>query len=316
MSRGQSDILISVVSPVYKAEKIVDELVSRLVINLDKITSNFEIILVEDGGPDNSWERIEEICNVDNRVKGIKLSRNFGQHNAITAGLKSARGEWTVVMDCDLQDRPEEIVNFYNKAIEGFDLVVGKKREKRDSFSRKIESYFFNAILEKLTGVKVAYGIGNFGIYHKKVIQSYLELNEEYRSFGMMIIWLGFKRFELEIESDTRFEGKSSYTFLKKLHLALTTIISFSGRTLTLIISIGLGISFFSILFLVIYLLEVWVNAQPLKGWTSVIISIFFSLGLLMSSIGIVGLYVAKIFSQVKQRPLFVVTKAVNNESN
>ena len=316
MSRGQSDILISVVSPVYKAEKIVDELVSRLVINLDKITSNFEIILVEDGGPDNSWERIEEICNVDNRVKGIKLSRNFGQHNAITAGLKSARGEWTVVMDCDLQDRPEEIVNFYNKAIEGFDLVVGKKRETRDSFSRKIESYFFNAILEKLTGVKVEYGIGNFGIYQKKVIQSYLELNEEYRSFGMMIIWLGFKRFELEIESDTRFEGKSSYTFLKKLHLALTTIISFSGRTLTLIISIGLGISFFSILFLVIYLLEVWVNAQPLKGWTSVIISIFFSLGLLMSSIGIVGLYVAKIFSQVKQRPLFVVTKAVNNESN
>ena len=114
---------ISVVSPIYKAENIISELVSRLQFELSKITDDFEIILVEDCGPDNSWEQVLIESNKDNRVKGIKLSRNFGQHHAITAGLDASKGDWVVVMDCDLQDRPEEIINLYNEAKKGFDIV-------------------------------------------------------------------------------------------------------------------------------------------------------------------------------------------------
>ena len=310
----EKNIHISIVSPVYKAEKIVSQLVSRIISSVDKITSDFEIILVEDGSPDNSWEEIEKVCLSDKRVKGIKLSRNFGQHEAITAGLEITTGDWIVVMDCDLQDKPENIPIFHQKAIEGYDMVVGKKSERKDHILRKIESAFFYKILEKLTGVKVSLGIGNFGIYNRTSINSFLSLKEEYRSFGMIMGWLGFNRYELEIESDERHEGKSSYTFWKKWKLALTTITSFSNRILILIITIGFCISFSALCFLVLHIFNVWKNSQPIAGWSSLILSIFLSLGIVVSCIGVVGLYVGKIFSQVKNRPLYIVAKKKNYE--
>ena len=215
-------------------------------------------------------------------------------------------------MDCDLQDKPENIPIFYQKTIEGFDMVVGKKSERKDHVLRKIESALFYKFLEKLTGVKVSLGIGNFGIYNRTSINGFLSLKEEYRSFGIIMIWLGFNRYELEVDSDERHEGKSSYTFWKKWKLALTTITSFSNRILILIITIGFFISFSALCFLVVHMLNVWKNSQPIAGWSSLILSIFLSLGIIVSCIGVVGLYIGKIFSQVKNRPIYLVSKKIN----
>ena len=141
---------ISVVTPVYKAEGYLEELYERLKSSLEKITGDFEIIMVEDCGPDRSWEIIEGLCKKDGRVKGLALSRNFGQHYAITAGLDHAGGDWVVVMDCDLQDRPEEIPRLYEKAQEGFDIVHARRIRRKDSFFNRLSSSIFYKVFNYL----------------------------------------------------------------------------------------------------------------------------------------------------------------------
>jgi len=167
-------MMLSIVSPVYQAEKIIPLLVDRIEKSVSKISTDYEIILVEDGGPDNSWEVIEAIAAINPKINGIKLSRNFGQHPAIMAGLSQAKGEWVVVMDCDLQDQPEEIEKLYAKALEGFDIVLAKRRDRKDSFFKKMTSSFFSKIYGYFTDTEYDNEVANFGIYNKKVIQSIL----------------------------------------------------------------------------------------------------------------------------------------------
>ena len=309
------NVKISIISPVYKAKKIVPVLLKKISSTVSSITNDYEIILVDDGCPQNSWEAISEECIKDHKVKGIKLSRNFGQHAAITAGLELAKGEWIVVMDCDLQDKPENISQFYQKAIEGhFDIVVGKKVSRKDNIFRKIESFLFYKFLEKLTGVKLSIGVGNFGIYNRKVIASFLKLSEEFRSFGIQIMWLGFNRFEFPIESNSRYEGKSSYTFITKWKLAVNTITSFSNRVLSGIISTGFIIFLFALTLLIIKTTKIWFYSEPVPGWTSIMLSIYMSLGIIISCIGIVGVYVGKTFTEVKKRPIFIINETLGLE--
>ena len=163
---------MSIVSPVYMGEHIVDELVEKIILNVSEITDDFEIILVEDGSPDNSWIEIEKKCNLDKRVIGIELSRNFGQHYAISAGLDRSKGDWVVVMDCDLQDRPEEIINLFSKTKEGFDVVLASRVDRNDTFIKKHFSRFYYVILSYLIGKKIDHTIANFGIYHRTVINN------------------------------------------------------------------------------------------------------------------------------------------------
>ena len=159
------NVIISVVSPVYRGEKMVSELVQRNVEALQTITDDYEIILVNDASPDNSWEAIEQECKKNPKVKGLNLSRNFGQHYAITAGLRYASGEWVVVMDCDLQDRPEEIPNLYAKAIEGWDIVYARRVHKQFGIWKKMSSNIHHGIVNWLSGAKTDSSIANFGIY-------------------------------------------------------------------------------------------------------------------------------------------------------
>lgn len=309
------NVKISVISPVYKAKKIVPVLLKKISSSVSSITDDYEIILVEDGCPQNSWAAISEECIKDNKVKGIKLSRNFGQHAAITAGLELAKGEWIVVMDCDLQDKPENISQFYHKALEGqYDMVVGKKVLRKDNIFRKIESFLFYKFLEKLTGVKLSIGVGNFGIYKRKVIDSFLKLSEEFRSFGIQIMWLGFNRFEFPIESNSRYEGTSSYNFITKWKLAVNTITSFSSRVLSGIISIGFIIFLVALTLLIIKTTKIWFYRDQVAGWTSIMLSIYMSLGIIISCIGIVGVYVGKTFNEVKKRPIFIINETLGLE--
>lgn len=202
---------LTIVSPVYKAHNITNELIRRIIKSVEEITTDYEIILVDDACPDNSWEEIEKAALTNPKIKGIKLSRNFGQHYAITAGLDHATGDWVVVMDCDLQDQPEEIPNLYNKAIEGYDIVFARRVRRKDSFFKKVNSQIFYKIFSYLSGIKQDGTVANFGIYSNKVIGAVKQIREPMRAFTPMVKWVGFNTSAIEVDHSERYIGKTSY---------------------------------------------------------------------------------------------------------
>ncbi len=298
---------ISVVSPIYKAENIISELVSRLQFELSKITDDFEIILVEDCGPDNSWEQVLIESNKDNRVKGIKLSRNFGQHHAITAGLDASKGDWVVVMDCDLQDRPEEIINLYNEAKKGFDIVFARRVDRQDSFIKTQSSKLFYKAFTYLSGIPQDGTIANFGIYSRKVINSINSMRESMRAFSPMARWVGFKKTAIDVTHAERFEGNTSYSWSKLINLAIGIAVAYSDKPLKLTIKLGFYISLFSLLYALYNVFASLSGIINVSGYASLIISIWFFSGLIIFILGIVGLYIGKTFEEMKQRPLYLI---------
>jgi polyisoprenyl-phosphate glycosyltransferase len=310
---ADSDILISVVSPVYRAELIVDELVRRLTTELGKITDRYEIILVEDCGPDDSWGKIAENCAKDSRVKGIKLSRNFGQHHAITAGLDRTRGQWVVVMDCDLQDQPEEIANLYNKACEGYDIVFARRAQRQDTFIKRMSSKFFYKAFFYLSGIKQDNTIANFGIYSRKVIRVINGMREPMRGFAPMAKWVGFKNTAVDVVHAERFEGNTSYSWSRLFKLGMDIAISYSDKPLKLVIKTGMLISAFSLVYILYTLFNYFTGRITISGFTSLIISIWFLSGLIIFTLGIIGQYIGRTFEGIKNRPIYIVDLELNS---
>jgi len=304
--------LFSIVSPVYRAENIVHELVSRITSVVSGITENFEIILVNDASPDGSWQKIVEECSKDNRVKGVNLSRNFGQHYAISAGLSLVNGEWIVVMDCDLQDVPEEIPHLYEEALKGYDIVCAQRVLRKDGFFKRTSSTAFHGMFQFFSGLKTDKTIANFGIYSSRVINEYNKMPELARSFGVLINYLGFKRTAIPVQHGSRFEGKSSYTLAKLLHLAFDVTIANSNKPLKIAVELGFILAFISFLLALYNVLAYFTGMILVPGFTSTIFSIWFVGGLLLAMLGVVGLYVGKIFDQVKGRQLFVISEKIN----
>ena len=303
---------LSIVSPVYHGEKMVEQLVERISKSVSTITPDYEIILVNDASPDNSWLKIKELCTNNNRVKGINLSRNFGQHYAISAGLSLCSGEWIVVMDCDLQDRPEEIPHLYNKAQEGFDIVYARRVVRHDGFFKRISSKIFHSVFDWLSGIKTDSSISNFGVYNKIVIDEYNKMGEVARSFDSLIKYLGFNTATVDVQHDFRGDGKSSYTLKKLLSLSFDVMISNTNKPLKMAIGFGFFMSFISFCLAVFNVIAKYVGNIGVEGYTSTVFSIWFVGGILLMMLGILGLYVGKIFDQVKQRPIFVIREKLN----
>jgi glycosyltransferase involved in cell wall biosynthesis len=304
---------ISIVSPVYKAKTIIPELVDRIIKSVSGITENFEIILVDDNCPENSWESIRKVCERDQRVKGIKLSRNFGQHYAITAGLDNVKGEWIVVMDCDLQDLPEEIPNLFNKAQEGYDAVLAQRVIRKDSFAKRNFSRFFYKTLKSLSGIDHDESVANFGIYSRQLIDAVLKMREPIRFFPTMVHWVGFKQIKLPVQHESRTQGSSSYDYKKLFKLAMEIILSNSEKPLKFFVLLGFIISVLSIFVAVIYFIAWFTGKIHVVGFMSLIISIWMLSGLILSTLGVVGLYVGKTFESVKNRPIYLIQEKLND---
>jgi len=298
---------ISVVTPIYGCCEVIDELYERLTHTLSAMTESYEIIMVNDASPDEAWVIIQELAEKDHRVKGINFSRNFGQHHAITAGLHYAHGDWVVVMDSDLQDQPEEIPKLYSKAMEGYDLVIGIRLQRQDSYLKKFGSKIFYKLLSYFTNSKIDNRISNFGIYSKKVIRNICKLKEQNRSLGLFALWVGFRRIEIPIEHARRPHGKSSYNFFRMFHLAINSIIAHSNKLLGFFVNLGFGLACFSLVFAVWMVFRYFFWGIPVLGWTSLIVSIYLTAGLIIAVIGIVGIYIGKIFDEVKGRPLYII---------
>jgi glycosyltransferase involved in cell wall biosynthesis len=304
-------IHLSVVSPVYGCKSCLHELYQKLVQALQAITPHFEIIFVNDNSPDNAWGTIVELAEQDKRVKGINLSRNFGQHYAIHAGLEHATGEWVVVMDCDLQDQPEEIFKLYEKAKSGFDIVLAQRLVRKDTFFKRMFSKVFYSVLGYLTETKQDSSVANFGIYHKKVIAAILSMKDKIRYFPAMVRWVGFKLTAVEVNHQARLVGETSYNIGKLLRMALDIILAFSDKPLRLTVKFGFLISSLAFFTAIIQFVRYLHGDISVAGFASIIISVWFLGGIMILILGIIGLYIGKTFDRVKDRPVYIIQQTI-----
>lgn len=305
---------ISVVTPAYKCEKCIKALYERLVKSLENITDDFEIIFVNDASPQEDWNEISDLAEKDKRVKGINLLRNLGQHYAITAGLDFADGDWVVVMDCDLQDQPEEIPKLYAKAQEGYEVVVGRRYNRKDNLLRKATAKMFRVVYEYFTETKMDYSLANFTIMSKEVVNNIRKMREQNRSHLLFIEWIGHEITSIDIEHAGRYEGKSSYNIRKLFRLAFDNIVAHSNKPLRISIELGSAVSMLAVIYTVFMIIRYFYTGVIAAGWTSVMVSIWFFSGLILASMGVLGLYLGKVFDEVKGRPLYVVKELLNIE--
>ena len=303
---------ISVVIPVYGCRAAIPELYRRLTKSLLTITDDYEIILVEDCCPQNSWEEIGKLCKHDKKVKGLHFSRNFGQIKAITAGLDYSQGDWVVVMDCDLQDRPESIPLMYEEAQKGFDVVFARRENRKDSFITKILSGMFYKLYDYFTDGIFDSAICNFSISRRIVIDAYCRMREQNRAYTMFIRWLGFKQTAIDMTADQRFEGKSSYNLKKKLKLAFEIITSQSNKPLYFSIKTGFLIATLAFFYILYLIFRYVVRGDFQSGWPTIVASVYLMGGLILSAVGVAGIYIGNIFNEVKQRPLYIVRESYN----
>jgi dolichol-phosphate mannosyltransferase len=308
----KKELTISVVVPVYHGEATVVELVHRLKVALAGISARHEIILVDDGSPDGAWEKITVLARRFPGVVGVRLSRNFGQHYAITAGLSLARGKSVVVMDCDLQDQPSQIPKMIKKALEGYDVVLARRAERKDEWAKRFGSYIFYAILSWLSGVRHDAGIANFGVYSSKVIQAINQMPETIRYFPTMVRWVGFRGVTVDVEHGMRPHGTTSYNFKKLFNLALDICLAYSDKPLRVVVGTGFLVSIIGIILALVTLMKALQGKITVLGYASLIVSLWTLAGLTIFIMGIVGLYVGKCFEGIKRRPSFIIAEKIN----
>ena len=303
---------LSIVSPVYRAEECLPELYRRLVAAAERITPDFELVLVEDRGPDGSWRVLERLAADDRRVKAIRLSRNFGQHYAITAGLDHADGDWVVVMDCDLQDPPEEIEKLYRKAQEGYDVVFARRHARADSLVKTLPGAAFYAFLAWLTGEPYDRTVANFSISSGKAVRAFRTHRERDRSFPMVMRQVGFERATVDVAHAPRFAGTTSYSLRKLLAFALQNVVAASTRPLVLSVQFGLFIAATSLAFSAYVLIQYLRHRIEVPGWATLTLLTSFLFGLLFMQLGVIGLYLGRTFEQAKNKPLYHVAETRN----
>lgn len=311
--RDTKTIKISVVIPVFFGDSCLADLAKQLVKILKKQGVTFEIILVEDGSSNSSWICIKSLCSLFPEISGFRLSRNFGQHYAISAGLQKACGEWIIVMDCDLQDQPSEIPKLFAKANEGFDIVLARRALRQDNWWKRASSSAFHNFLGWLTDTRWDPSIANFGIYSKKVIHEINKMPENIRYFPAMVRWVGFSKATVEVQHAPRRQGKSTYSLAKLLSLAIDICLANSDKPLRLVVGSGFFISSIGFLFAIYTIVKAWRGAIEVTGYASLIVSIWSLAGLTILIVGVVGLYVGKAFEGIKNRPAFIIAEEIKS---
>ena len=306
---------ISVISPCYGAPTLLEELVRQIEETVSKLTSDYEIILVEDHSPDNSREIITEICQKNKRVKGVFLSRNFGQQYALNAGFDLSTGDYVVTLDCDLQNPPAQIKDLYEKIQEGYDIVFASRQNRPDNFFMTQGSHLFNKLMGFLTDTKQDESLAEFAIYRRKVIDAMAQMGDYRRYYPLMNQWVGFKTAKVFVNHDERTDGKeSSYSMRKRIELAVTTAVSFSTKSLRLIVYFGVIITLLAIIAALGLVIKTIVRDTPVNGWVTLFVSMWFIAGIMISVMGIIAVYIGSIFDEVKHRPSYIIDEKLNFE--
>ncbi|MEP4037095.1 glycosyltransferase family 2 protein [Pseudophaeobacter sp.] len=299
--------MITILSPVYGCRDCLQTLVDRVRATFETQDLEWELVLVDDRGPDEPWDLICDLSAQDPRVRGVRLTRNHGQHLSIWAGLEAARGAWVVVVDCDLQDDPSVIPELYQRAIaDQADAVIVERGSWSDSRFRRFASNVFYRSVDLLGGIRLR-NTGNFGLYSRKMVDALLEFREQEVFLPMMVALTGLKRRYHQVDRSDRAAGESAYGFLRLVRMATGIIIRFSDRPLKLSVLVGFAFSLFSALISIVLVVAWLSGAFTVPGWTSTVLSVWFLSGLIMATLGIHGFYLGRIFAEVKGRPRIIV---------
>jgi len=307
-------MLLSILSPVYRSEKIVVPLYERISAVASRMAdfADYEIVLVEDCGGDRSWEVIQELAAKDKHVVALRLSRNFGQHHALTAGLSVCRGEWVVMMDCDLQDDPDDMPALWQEARKGYLIVNARRIAREHAVGRRLASRAYYLLLEHLSGLAFDPQVANYRIMHRRVVDAFLAIPEATRAVGLHLQWLGFKTGSVDVRQVRRLEGGSTYTVRKLFALAANSIVSYSNKPLQYSIGLGLVMAASSLLFTCGIFVRALFWGIPVLGWASLMVSLWFIGGIIVANLGIIGIYIGKIYDETKRRPLYVIAERIN----
>jgi glycosyltransferase involved in cell wall biosynthesis len=314
--------LVSIVIPCFNEEAVLPILRERLTILTKSWTHHYEIICVNDGSRDKTWEMLVEIAAEDARWKAICLSRNFGHQAAVSAGMFHSKGDCVCIIDADLQDPPETINRFIETWEAGADVVFGVRKSRRDKRVKMFFAWCFYRIIARLVSIPIPPDSGDFCLLDRKVVEVINALPERNRYLRGLRVWCGFKHVAVEFERDARAAGAPQYTFRKSLRLALDGIFSFSAIPLALASHVGLWVSalaLFGILFTTAQrVFKEWfelVGLAPGPGFATIVISILFLGGVQLICLGILGEYLGRIYDEVKGRPIWIVSATANIKS-
>ena len=296
---------VSVVIPVYRCADCLGPLYRRLKAALGAFSSS-EIVFVDDRSPDRSWQLLRELARDDPSVKAFRLSRNFGQHAAITAGLAQSTGRFTVVMDCDLQEPPEVIPALHAKALEGFEIVHTRRMRRRQSLVRRTAGRAYFRLRNLLLDTQTGTDHGTLSMLSRKVVDAFLSLRDQDREYLGVLDWLGYSHATVEFEHAPRHEGRSSYTWRKLVRVAVDGLFFQTTILLRWIVLLGFLVALAGAGLAAYYLFAYFVT-DPLPGYTSLAVLLLVLSGFIIISMGVIGLYVGKVFEQVKGRPLYLI---------
>ena len=301
---------LSVVVPVYECRDCLRALHERLRASAERISGDYELIFVDDRSSDGSWELLLELAGEHPPTRLVRLSRNFGQHPAITAGLAEASGDWVVVTDCDLEDPPEEMERLHAKALEGYDFVLARRRRRQQTLFRRVAANVYRRLANRLARTDIDPQLTNFSIVSRQVVREFLRLGDQNRQYVLILLWLGFSHTVIDVEQDPRHAGESSYTFSELVRVALDGVFFQTTRLLRWIVYAGFVVALLGFLLAAIVVYTYIVDDPP-QGYTSLAVLILILGGVTIASTGVAGLYIGKIFNQVKGRPLYVVERRV-----
>lgn len=305
----------SIVVPVYDEQDALPELFERLTWLLERLDSDSEVILVDDGSRDNSWALMLEQNRRDPRFKLLQLSRNFGHQVAITAGLDFAAGQAVVVMDADLQDPPETVLAMAERWREGFDVVYGVRGERRgETRFKRITAAAFYRVLQRLADVELPPDAGDFRLLDRKALDAYLAMPEHDRYVRGMVSWVGFNQIGVAYSRDERHAGRTKYPLRKMIQFAADGIVSFSNAPLRLALGLGFLVSATSFIYGFVAILLKVTGAFTVPGWTTIILVTSFLGGVQLIVLGVVGEYVGRTYIETKRRPLYIVNRAAGLE--
>jgi polyisoprenyl-phosphate glycosyltransferase len=300
---------LTAVVPVYGCRDCLEALHARLTAALEDLVSTHEIIFVDDRSPDQAWDVLEEFAERDPHTVAIRLSRNFGQHAAITAGLEASRGDWVVVLDCDLQDPPEEIRRLYAKALEGYDVVYAQRKRVGTTGFRRVGSRLYFRLMNVFAGAAFEEA-GSFSIVSRQVVEEFLRFKDRHRHYLLMMHWLGFDTASIEYEQPARHAGKSSYGVRGLVGHALDGLFFQTTVLLRWVVMLGFAFAIAG-LAIAAYFLIAKLTGHAAPGFTSLAVFTLTVGGFIIISTGITGLYIGRVFEQVRERPLFVVDSVV-----
>ena len=306
------DKLLSLVVPVYFEEEVVNQFIKEVVEELSLIQINYEIIFIDDGSTDKTVSLIKRESELNRNIKLIELSYNHGKQAALTAGVTYAKGDYLIYMDPDLQDPPKEIKRFIEEINKGYDLVFGVRKEKKDTFVNKMFSKIFWGVLRKFTGLELPKGLAVMRIFNREFADKFLEYQEQNRFIEGIFMHIGMKRTSITIEQRERFAGKSKFNFKRKMELAFNAIFDFSELPLKLAVRFGVFLMLLGVLVLLVILFLKLFLIDFQAGWPSIVGVIIISTGVQLFFIGIIALYLGKIYKESKKRPLFSIVNLTN----